>query len=173
MKIGTLIIRIGMAAFVTAMAGIAAARPAKPPLPGAADVAKSIRAQDVGCPTVMSVASRGQDAYGRVFRVRCGPVPGAKRRWLILESDNTGEWRGGHHTGAMICRTVPSSDNVVFDLVKPIGTRRWLVGEPVMFNSRREARDWCVEHHPGSPIREVGANAKRQIRLDREGCCMV
>ena len=77
MKIGTLIIRIGMAAFVTAMAGIAAARPAKPPLPGAADVAKSIRAQDVGCPTVMSVASRGHDAYGRVFRVRCGPVPGA------------------------------------------------------------------------------------------------
>ena len=77
MKIGTLIIRIGMAAFVTAMAGIAAARPAKPPLPGAADVAKSIRAQDVGCPTVMSVASRGQDAYGRVFRVRCSPVPGA------------------------------------------------------------------------------------------------
>ena len=64
MKIGTLIIRIGMAAFVTAMAGIAAARPAKPPLPGAADVAKSIRAQDVGCPIVMS---RRQSRSGRLW----------------------------------------------------------------------------------------------------------
>jgi hypothetical protein len=25
--------------------------------------------------------------------------------------------------------------------------------EPVMFKSRREARDWCAEHHPSSPIR--------------------
>ena len=76
MKIGTLIIRFG--------------RPlrdgngwhryratSKTAVPGAADVAKSIRAQNVDCPTVMSVASRGQDAYGRVFRVRCGPVLGA------------------------------------------------------------------------------------------------
>jgi hypothetical protein len=34
--------------------------------------------------------------------------------------------------------------------------------EPVMFKSRREAKDWCAEHHPGSPIREVGANSSKR-----------
>ena len=34
--------------------------------------------------------------------------------------------------------------------------------EPVMFKSRREAREWCTEHHPGSPIREVGANSSKR-----------
>ena len=34
--------------------------------------------------------------------------------------------------------------------------------EPVMFKSRREARDWCTEHHPGTPIREVGANSSKR-----------
>ena len=34
--------------------------------------------------------------------------------------------------------------------------------EPVMFKSRREAREWCTEHHAGSPIREVGANSSKQ-----------
>jgi hypothetical protein len=120
MKIGTLLIRIGMAAFVTAMAGkiihvtvahsqeasaqmqagfdlpFATAAmdlgtrsqlakrgspvtgsPSKSPSPGTADVAKSIRAQNVDCPVVMSVASQGQDAYGRVFIVRCGPLRAA------------------------------------------------------------------------------------------------
>jgi len=39
--------------------------------------------------------------------------------------------------------------------------------EPVMFKSRREAREWCTEHHPGSPIREVGANsAQRATKPD-------
>ena len=33
--------------------------------------------------------------------------------------------------------------------------------EPVKFNSRREAKEWCWDHHPGSPIREIGAEAKR------------
>jgi hypothetical protein len=27
---------------------------------------------------------------------------------------------------------------------------------PLKFKSRREARDWCQAHHPGSPITEVG-----------------
>ena len=31
-----------------------------------------------------------------------------------------------------------------------------------MFKSRREARDWCTEHHAGSPIREVGANSSKR-----------
>jgi hypothetical protein len=34
--------------------------------------------------------------------------------------------------------------------------------EPLMFKSRREARDWCAEHHPGSPLREVGANSSKR-----------
>ena len=28
--------------------------------------------------------------------------------------------------------------------------------EPVTFKTRAEARDWCLEHYVGSPIREVG-----------------
>jgi hypothetical protein len=28
--------------------------------------------------------------------------------------------------------------------------------EPMKFKTRREARDWCKTHHPGSPITEVG-----------------
>ena len=34
--------------------------------------------------------------------------------------------------------------------------------EPVMFKSHPEAREWCAEHHPGSPIREVGANSSKR-----------
>jgi hypothetical protein len=34
--------------------------------------------------------------------------------------------------------------------------------EPLKFKTRREARDWCSEQHPGSPIREVGADAVRK-----------
>jgi hypothetical protein len=126
-QIGTLIIRIGAAAFVTAMAGkiihvtVAHSREApitartngdvgheravavadadlterqqpkhyflagshdaasptiKSTSPGTTDIAKSIRDQNVDCPTVMSVSSRGRDAYGRVFRVQCSPVRG-------------------------------------------------------------------------------------------------
>ena len=29
------------------------------------------------------------------------------------------------------------------------------------FNSRREAREWCAKHHPGSPIEEIGRGGKR------------
>ena len=120
MNIGTLIIRIGTAAFVTAMAGKiihvtvahsqeasaemhagfelpfataamdlgsrlqqakrgspATGSPSKAPSLETADVAKSIRAQDVDCPVVSSVTSSGQDAYGRVFIVRCSPLRAA------------------------------------------------------------------------------------------------
>ena len=45
--------------------------------PGKADIAKTIRAQGFNCPTVVGVNSRSQDAYGQVFRVRCGPMRGA------------------------------------------------------------------------------------------------
>jgi hypothetical protein len=33
--------------------------------------------------------------------------------------------------------------------------------EPMKFKSRREVRDWCKAHHPGSPITEVGPGGKR------------
>ena len=32
--------------------------------------------------------------------------------------------------------------------------------EPVTFKTRVEARDWCLTHYPGSPIREVGGRKK-------------
>jgi hypothetical protein len=31
----------------------------------------------------------------------------------------------------------------------------------IKFKSRREARDCCAEHHPGSPIKEIGATPAR------------
>jgi hypothetical protein len=34
--------------------------------------------------------------------------------------------------------------------------------EPMKFKSRREAKDWCITHHPGSPIKEVGADAAKR-----------
>jgi hypothetical protein len=45
--------------------------------------------------------------------------------------------------------------------------------EPVMFTSRREARDWCAEHHPGSPIREVGANSSKRASDQAKGAKLV
>jgi hypothetical protein len=33
--------------------------------------------------------------------------------------------------------------------------------EPMKFKSRSEARDWCLKHHPGSPITEIGPGGKR------------
>jgi hypothetical protein len=38
--------------------------------------------------------------------------------------------------------------------------------EPMKFKSRREARDWCKTHHPGSPITEVGP--RRQASATQE-----
>jgi hypothetical protein len=38
--------------------------------------------------------------------------------------------------------------------------------EPLKFESGREARDWCAEPHPGSPIQEIGADAvKRETKV--------
>jgi hypothetical protein len=36
--------------------------------------------------------------------------------------------------------------------------------EPAEFKSRREARDWCLTHYPGSPIAEIGRDAARRGR---------
>ena len=32
--------------------------------------------------------------------------------------------------------------------------------EPVTFKTRAEARDWCLTHYQGSPIREVGGRKR-------------
>ena len=32
------------------------------------------------------------------------------------------------------------------------------------FETRRDARKWCAEHHPGAPIREFGAAAAKRIK---------
>jgi hypothetical protein len=35
--------------------------------------------------------------------------------------------------------------------------------EPVEFKTRSEARDWCIQHYPGSPIRDW----RRSIPIER------
>ena len=30
--------------------------------------------------------------------------------------------------------------------------------QPMKFKSRREAKDWCASHYPGSPVTEIGAD---------------
>ena len=34
--------------------------------------------------------------------------------------------------------------------------------EPLKFTSRREGKEWCAEHHPGSPIKEFDADAAKR-----------
>jgi hypothetical protein len=36
--------------------------------------------------------------------------------------------------------------------------------EPMKFKSRGEAREWCMAHHPGSPIEEIGRGGKRAAK---------
>jgi hypothetical protein len=36
------------------------------------------------------------------------------------------------------------------------------------FETRREARDWCAENYPGSPIKEHGANAAKRAAKTRK-----
>ena len=58
-------------------------------------------------------------------------------------------------------------------------TMRWIGGaflvtgkdiEARNFASRREAKDWCASHYPGSPIHEIGAPSKRISRaMPRKG----
>jgi hypothetical protein len=41
--------------------------------------------------------------------------------------------------------------------------------EPMKFRSRREAKDWCVSHYPGSPITEIGADRSKRIVMAAKG----
>jgi hypothetical protein len=34
--------------------------------------------------------------------------------------------------------------------------------EPIKFKTRRQARDWCAENYPDSPLHEIGAEAVRR-----------
>jgi hypothetical protein len=42
---------------------------------------------------------------------------------------------------------------------------------PAKFTSRREAKDWCATKYPGSPIKEIGADAsqRRSRAMPRKG----
>jgi hypothetical protein len=35
--------------------------------------------------------------------------------------------------------------------------------EPMKFKSRREAKDWCIAHYPGLPIKVIGTDALKQF----------
>ena len=37
---------------------------------------------------------------------------------------------------------------------------------PTRFKTRREAKDWCVAHYPGSPIKEIGPIYSPPARSD-------
>src|SRR5262245_45637944 len=41
------------------------------------ELAAAIRSKGFNCASVWNVGDRGEDAYGKVYRVRCGPVSGA------------------------------------------------------------------------------------------------
>jgi hypothetical protein len=40
---------------------------------------------------------------------------------------------------------------------------------PATFKTRREAKDWCATHYPGSPITEIGADRSRRIVVAAKG----
>jgi hypothetical protein len=39
--------------------------------------------------------------------------------------------------------------------------------QPTRFTTRREAKDWCEAHYPGSPIKEIGPIYKAPARSDQ------
>ena len=43
--------------------------------------------------------------------------------------------------------------------------------EPMKFKSRREAKDWCAKHRPGSPVEEIGPKraTKQRPKTGRGG----
>ena len=38
---------------------------------------------------------------------------------------------------------------------------------PMQFESRAAARDWCLTHHPGSPVTEIGRDASKRVTTGR------
>ena len=44
--------------------------------------------------------------------------------------------------------------------------------EPIKFKTRREARNWCIRHYPGSPIRDSrGGSSGQNATQDSGGGC--
>jgi hypothetical protein len=41
--------------------------------------------------------------------------------------------------------------------------------QPAKFKSRREAKDWCQTHYPGSPITEIGADLSSRVVARAKG----
>jgi hypothetical protein len=41
--------------------------------------------------------------------------------------------------------------------------------EPLAFKTRYEARVWCREHHPGSPIREIRRGGPQESAPSKAG----
>ena len=42
--------------------------------------------------------------------------------------------------------------------------------EPVTFKTRAEARDWCLTHYQGSPVREIISPGQRACIAVRQQC---
>ena len=40
---------------------------------------------------------------------------------------------------------------------------------PMQFKSRAAARDWCLTHHPGSPVTEIGRDASKRVTRNVRG----
>jgi hypothetical protein len=38
---------------------------------------------------------------------------------------------------------------------------------PMKFKTRREAREWCMAHHPGSPIKEIGRRGGKGVATEK------
>jgi len=65
---------IAVLAFFVLMVSAAEGQPLNLSDTAKADIAKTIRAHGFNCPVVVSAGARGEDPYGKVFRVRCGPA---------------------------------------------------------------------------------------------------
>ena len=97
-------------------APIASVGPLKSPSAATAEVAKSICAQGMECPTVMNVASRGRDSlWARVHRSMRLRAGGWRPRVFLLASVNTSERRGNNHPGIEHCSMKPRGADRVHD----------------------------------------------------------
>jgi hypothetical protein len=93
---------------------------------------------------------------GIVSKLKDSPYrPGRSRNWVKKKNP---AWRLGQGTLAMTTLTML---HVKGDFV--------VTGPHVepKFKSRHELRDWCVQHHPGLPIEQLGPGGKRAAAKQR------
>ena len=77
---------------------------------------------------------------------------------MALPYDAERVGRAGGETGAGIAMTTLTLRLIKNDFI--------VTGPdiaPAKFKSRREAKDWCVQRYPGSPIKEIGADATKRL----------